>query len=207
MFATLELAKKYLDITINDYDDMIQFYIDSATTLIKNYVGRNLEFRRVAYATVGNDKDTLKTITYPLKNIYEVLINDIDVTSECSIDVDSKLFIYRESGFPKKSTYSSFDLMSPSATFLKRSIKLDIDGGYILPNEEGSDFPKDIQNVCIELVKHYFTNSSIESSISQEGYTTPNYSFSKSYALDVSSGRDVLNDSQKEVLNRYKEMI
>jgi hypothetical protein len=204
MFATLEKAKQYLDITINDYDDMIALYIKASTKIVKNYIHRHIEYRDVLYSTSGNDMQLLKVNTYPIKSIVSVIVAGEDVSSECSIDTDSYVYIYRENGFQKNYNKRPFDLLDNSLVYPKRDITLNIIGGYILPTEESSDFPEDIQIVVLNLVKLMFQNSSIEKSISNENYKSSNFSFSKEYQDEVKVIR--LSKFDKEVLNKYKEV-
>jgi len=204
MFTTLERAKQYLDITINDYDDVITFYIKASTDIVQNYIIRNITLRTTAYSTLGSDTQLLKVNTFPLKTINSVLIDSVDVTSECSIDTDSSLFIYREDGFKKSYTNTIFDITGYSRTFPKRDIDLNITGGYILPTESSSDFPEDIQLVVLRLVKLIFTNSSIEKSIDSEEYKSSFFSYSKKYNDEVTSMR--LSRFDEEILNKYREV-
>ena len=204
MFATLEQAKQYLDITINDYDDMIALYIKAGTNIVKNYINRHIEYREVLYSTSGNDMQLLKVNTCPIKSIISVVVDGEDVSSECSIDTDSYVYIYRENGFQKNYNRRTFDLLDNSLVYPKRDITLNITGGYILPTEEDSDFPEDIQTVVLNLVKLMFQNSSIEKSISNENYNSSNFSFSKEYQDEVNVIR--LSEFDKEVLNKYKEV-
>lgn len=206
MYTTLTRAKKYLDITINDYDDIITFFINSSTDLIKNYIGRNIEYRTLDYSTTGNNKNKISTKVFPLKIINTITVNGTDVTSECSIDTDSKLFIYREDGFPIKYANSFLSIDSTSTINEPvRNIEINVTGGYTLPDVGGSDFPYDIQEVCLELTKNYFTNSSIEKAIDSESYSTNSYNFSKNYRDEVKD--IILTDNQKYILSKYKEMV
>jgi len=215
MFATLERAKQYLDITINDYDDVITFYIEASTDIVQNYINRHITLRTTAYSVAGNNKQLLKVNTFPLKTINSVLVDSVDVTSECSIDTDSLLYIYREDGFNRNFTSMPFDLTGYSGSYFtggsykkaypKRDIALNITGGYILPTESLSDFPEDIQTVVLRLVKLIFTNSSIEKSISGENYSGQNYSYSKNYRDEVTPVE--LSDFDEKVLNKYREVV
>lgn len=204
MFTTLERAKQYLDITINDYDDVIAFYIEACTNIVKNYIRRHIEYRTISYSTAGNDKQLIKVNTFPLKTINSVLIDSIDVSSECSIDTDSNLYIYREDGFKRNFTSSPINLLEYSRVYPKRDIVLDISGGYILPSEPLSDFPEDIQIIVLKLVKLIFSNSSIEKSISSESYNGANYSYSKNYRDEVMPIE--LSEFDKNILDQYREV-
>jgi hypothetical protein len=207
MYTTLTNAKERLGITINAYDDFITRLIKSATKLIARYISRDIEYKVLNYKAEGNDEQVIKSLIYPLKEIINVKINEQDVTDECEIDNNSRLFIYRERGFPKKRLYSEWSFGNTTVTrnFLQRNVELELSGGYILPQEFESDFPEDIENICLDLVATYFTNSSIEAQVSSENYSSDSYSFSKSYAkLDKSL---TLNELQKSTLLKYKEMI
>jgi hypothetical protein len=205
MFTTLENAKMHLDITVNDYDTKIESCIKSATNLVKNYIKRNIEFRRVNYSVCGNNTQLLKVITFPLKTIHSVIVNDVDITDECSIDTDSSLFIYRENGFNTASINDVFNLLEYQRSYPKKNVTLDIEGGYKLPSEFDSDFPQDIESVVLRLVKVMFTNSSIQNEISSESFGGKNFSMSKAYRQGTSPLE--LSDLDKTILNYYREMV
>jgi hypothetical protein len=205
MYVTLARAKMHLDITINDFDAKIESCIKSASLKVKNYIKRNIEFRRVEYSVTGNNTQLLKVITFPLKKIYSVVLNGNDITSECSIDTDSSLFIYREKGFNIIGINDIFNLSEYQRRYPKKNITLDIEGGYKLPSEFDSDFPEDIQAIVLKLVKLMFTNSSIQAEIATESFSGKNFTMSKGYRQVVAPIE--FSEDDKETLNFYKEMV
>lgn len=186
--CTATQVKAYLGITVSTYDTELARLARAATLRIERYCGR--KFTRQARIEIidGMGSDGIVLEATPIRRIAAVYTVDGDGTPEY-VDPDDyrsnrntgELRLVPSSVAPHKPIWGSragaeFGV-EPSFPDDFQSVIVDYTGGW-------TTIPEDLEQACIELIKHMFQSRSRDEALQSE--TTEGYSYTNASGVDGS---------------------
>ena len=197
-YINLALMKNILGIDGTGLDELITFYIDSATESVKKIIGRDISLQETQSVLQGSDDNILYLELKPINSITAISLNDVDITSEVTI-VENGNALYYSKGFLKDYDYITKKSSYSNESYLKKEGRYNVS---ITAFTGFTTIPNDIQNVVSRMVQAYYVKSGIcqqvkkQSDESEFGKTTTEY-FNIEPKL-------VLTEEDMEILLKYR---
>ena len=160
--TTLTHVKAMLGITTTTDDTLLDALIDQASDLIRKYCGRIFEQETVTETLPGTGTTRLTLERTPIVSVASVKVNNSAITaSEFTIeDPDAGLLLRHDDGTPPSPASWALpgrlsDGLSLHLRHQSRSNNVEVKyvGGYKMPKDTKPDFPRDIEQACVDLVK------------------------------------------------------
>jgi len=98
MYITIDNFQKYSNV-FTDNIDLQQSYINTAENIVESYLGYTLKLSTRIIKTNGTGTNELQLKAKPIKNIFKVLINDIDISPNM-FDISNEFIYYKNGIFP-----------------------------------------------------------------------------------------------------------
>ena len=197
-YIELDLMKLILGIDGTALDELIQFYMDSATEVVKNFIGRDIEESTFVQKLKANDSNTLWLEYKPVSAITAITLNDVDILADVDI-VEEDRAIYYSEGFKKGFDYITQQSPYDEGYYTRKdsTINVEINGtfGY-------ATIPTDIQNVVSNIVQNNYVKSGISPQVKKESCETDFGKSQKEY-FNIINSVD-LSDEDKETLIKYR---
>lgn len=156
-YIDLTLMKNILGIDGTGLDDLITFFIDSATESVKNIIGRDVLSQEVIFSLQGNDSNVLYLDEKPITSLVIIELNGVDITSDVTVVEDGHA-LYYPNGFTREYDYITKKSPYSNESYNKKEKKYNID---IDAFTGFSSVPTDIQNVVSRMVQGYYVESGI----------------------------------------------
>jgi len=163
-YISLDMMKTILGVDGSALDDLIQFYIDSATQSAINIIGRDIAEQTITVKTNGNENNFLYIDYKPISAITSVKLDDVDITSDVSI-VRENTALYYSNGFNSK-----YDYVTKSSTYSEDyyEIKEKIENIEVAGTFGYATIPYDVQNVVSIMVQSYYVSSGIAPQVKEQ---------------------------------------
>ena len=197
-YINLTLMKNILGIDGTGLDELITFYIDSATDTVKKIIGRDISLQETQSLLKGNDKNILYLENKPINSITSVLINGVDITGDVSI-IEDGYALYYENGFEKTYDYITKTSSYSNEHYTRKEGKYNVN---IIGFTGFTNIPTDIQNVVSKMVQAYYVKSGVcqqvkkQTDESEFGKTTTEY-----FNIEPNL---VLTEEDKKILLKYR---
>lgn len=198
---TLRQAKNYLNINNNIDDEFIKDLYNLAIGHINGYCNRDFEEQEYTEVLQGNNRAYLKTGVTPLNSIEELKINK-EVIDSGEYKIKNKMIFYPKL-FPAK--YGVID-GKISAYNREYNVEVIYVAGYTFPQwtdvVNSSNVPKDLQYVCLELIKKMYIQSGVCAQEQTHTVSTGGESVARQYFKQEI--KDLFSTDIKAILNRYR---
>jgi hypothetical protein len=153
-FTTVEAVKRQLALQTEAEDARIAQWIEQASDAIRTWCDR--EFSRQTYTEklAGHGGTLLTLARAPIVSVASVALKGEPVVDYAIEDAEAGL-LFREQGWAETVALGWHLIGSPHPRGDLPHYTVLYVAGYLLPTEENSTLPRDIERGCIELVKWY----------------------------------------------------
>jgi len=215
MYTTLDKLKLHLGIEFSDEskDELLEYLIEDSTKDIENECGRSFERNTFTEYFCGNGSQVIYLKNRPVISITSVTINSgesgslntlIETIAASNCDIVDTAAIFYSGGFPDgRALEEGIVGKYPDPSKTSRNITITYVGGYILPGEEDSDFPADLEGACIELCKHKYPYSVQNRNVVSEQIADYKVQYGKSTEYE----KDGIPIRVMRILKRYKGAV
>ena len=191
----LNQAKQYLQFSNSDYDTLLTQIIEYSIGYIKNYIGGCLATTTETKSYQGTGRQYLPLLSNNVTTVSEVKIDGVTL-SNTLYSIKNKMLFKRDLW---EKTYINEYVVD-------YNIDVTLTSGYTYPTINNSinngTVPKELQYVCLELVKKIFITSGTEQQTSSEKGTQKSASFGVSY-FEIKFTDNLPKDLVR-ILDKYK---
>lgn len=198
---TLKQAKDYLLIGCSDYDSLIKQIIEYSVNSIHSYIGYSLEQTSETDYYKGTNRQFL-----PLGKMNITTISDVKLNGEV---LDPSKYSLRKNMLFKSDIWDAkyIGRSMYDTSLIDYNIEITYDYGYVYPDIDhtinSGTVPKEIQYVCVELVKRIFIKSGTTQQTKAEGGRRLDSDFSVDY-YEIKIN-ELLDKDMRRILNKYKK--
>jgi hypothetical protein len=176
--TTIATCEAELGLTASAQDALLTRYINGASDIIEQYIGRSLYNDGAAVEDVPGAKDAFLFVDRsPIVSITSIVwLGDngtVDASTYSVWDADAGM-IYRADGWePTKISATAF-----------QRYRVTFDGGYVTPEQGGTrTLPFDIENVCVDLVNIMWRQKGADPTVKSESVLNTSISYDRSGML------------------------
>ena len=191
----LNQAKQYLQFSNSDYDTLLTQIIEYSIGYIENYVGGSLATATETKSYQGTGRQYLPLLSNNVTTVSEVKIDGVTLSNTLYSIKNKMLF--------KKDLWEKTYINEYVVDY---NIDVTLTSGYTYPTINNAinngTVPKELQYVCLELVKKIFITSGTEQQTSSERGTQKNASFGVSY-FEINFTDNLPKDLVR-ILDKYK---
>ena len=191
----LNQAKQYLQFSNSNYDTLLTQIIEYSIGYIENYVGGSLATATETKSYQGTGRQYLPLLSNNVTTVSEVKIDGVTLSNTLYSIKNKMLF--------KKDLWEKTYINEYVVDY---NIDVTLTSGYTYPTKNytinNGTVPKELQYVCLELVKKIFITSGTEQQTSSERGTQKSASFGVSYF--ETNFADNLPKDLVRILDKYK---
>ena len=191
----LNQAKQYLQFSNSDYDTLLTQIIEYSIGYIENYVGGSLATTSETKSYQGTGRQYLPLLKNNVTNISEVKIDGVTLSNKL-YTIKNKMLFKRD--LWEKSYVNEY--------VIDYNIDVTLTSGYDYPlisnSVNNGNVPKELQYVCLELVKKIFITSGTQQQTSSERGSQKSASFGISY-FELRFTENLPKDLTR-ILDKYK---
>jgi hypothetical protein len=203
--TTLDIARDELGITDTSYDGRLTRWIESASSAIMDYVGRELAREEVSekISSVGRNGVCLLN-RYPVTSIDSVTIGDNNAltTDQYTLDANSGRLMLWGSAWPDIFDRHAIDVWTPSSADYTRwfvGVTVHYTGGYLLPD----NVPPQVQDACLLILQRRKAWSSRDPSILSQSVAGV---LSTTYAVNAPGADNTIPADAQALLDAFREI-